>query len=397
MKKYILIVAALVIVGVASMIYFVNARSNSEQRVSDAIVANESAGDAMHTGTSSAKTAKAILAGGCFWCTEADIQKYPGVIDAVSGYAGGTGENPTYQDYASRGFREVVEVTYDPTKVSYANLVDYVIRHSDATDPDGSFHDRGPQYTSAAYYSSPEEKLAAENVVKNIDARKIYEKPLALYILPTVKFWPAEDYHQDYAKKNPLRYSYYRSSSGRDTFITKHWGTDTVPTPTPEITSATNAMTNNTSAHPWDHFVKPSDAELRAKLTAIQYKVTQEKGTEKPFTNEYDKNVSEGIYVDVVSGEPLYSSKDKFDSGTGWPSFVKPITPNAVVEKIDKGFFTTRTEIRSRIADSHIGHVFDDGPKDRGGRRFCMNSAALRFIPKNEMEKNGYGDYLKYI
>ncbi|CAN5136987.1 hypothetical protein BH11PAT3_BH11PAT3_1540 [soil metagenome] len=157
------------------------------------------------------------------------------------------------------------------------------------------------------------------------------------------------------------------------------------------------AMNNKSTGHVWDNFVKPFPAELQAKLTAIQYQVTQEKGTEKPFTNEYDKNYSDGIYVDVVSGEPLYSSKDKFDSGTGWPSFVKPITPNALVEKIDKGFFATRIEIRSKIADSHIGHVFNDGPQDRGGKRYCMNSAALRFIPKNEMEKNGYGDYLQYI
>ncbi len=347
---------------------------------------------------------KAILAGGCFWCVESDLQKYTGVITVVSGYAGGTGENPTYKDYAARGFREVVEVTYDATKVSYGNLVEYVIRHSDATDPSGSFGDRGIEYSSAAYFSSPTEKLRAESVVKSIDAKNIYEKPLALYIVPAVTFWPAEEYHQDYAIKNPIRYSYYRNASGRDDFITKHWGTNTVPTPTPEVSAVsshaniTNTKIMNTiSSHPWEHFVKPSDAELRKLLTPLQYSVTQKEGTEKPFVNEYDKTYDAGIYVDIVSGEPLYSSKDKFDSGTGWPSFVKPITQNAVVEKVDKTFFSTRTEIRSKIADSHIGHVFDDGPKERGGKRYCMNSAALKFIPKADMQKLGYGDFLSYV
>ncbi len=349
---------------------------------------------------------KAVLAGGCFWCVESDLQKYTGVISVVSGYAGGSGENPTYKDYAVRGFREVVEVTYDASKVSYGNLVEYVIRHSDATDTGGSFGDRGIEYTSAAYFSSPAEKSSAESVVNAIEGKKVYEKSLALYILPAVAFWPAEEYHQDYAIKNPIRYSYYRNASGRDDFIKKHWGTNTVPTPTPKVsvvsvsskTTLTNTKNMNTITNrPWDQFVKPSDAELRKLLTPMQYSVTQKDGTEKPFANEYDKNYEAGIYVDIVSGEPLYSSKDKFDSGTGWPSFVKPITEGAVIEKIDKSFFSTRTEIRSKIADSHVGHVFDDGPKDRGGKRYCMNSAALRFIPKAEMQKLGYGDYLQQV
>ncbi len=393
MKKYTVLISIIVVLGIVGTAYLAYARSNSEKER----MSKESMHDA---GTTSTTTAKAILAGGCFWCTQADLQKYTGVISVVSGYAGGTGENPTYEDYAKRGFREVVEVTYDPTKISYGNLVDYLIRHSDATDPSGSFHDRGIEYTSAAYYSSPEEKAAAENVVKDINARKIYEKPLALYIVPSVPFWPAEEYHQDYAQKNPVRYSYYRAASGRDAFITKHWGTDTIPTPTPEHSSTkTNptSMTENTTGHAWEHFVKPSSTELQSTLTPVQYNVTQQNGTERPHTNEYDKNYADGLYVDVVSGEPLYSSKDKFDSGTGWPSFVKPITPTAVVEKVDKGLFTSRTEIRSAIADSHLGHVFDDGPRERGGKRYCMNSAALKFIPKADMEKLGYGDYLNYI
>ena len=367
--------------------------------ISAGIVSTGKSGDKIVPNGTTKK--KAVLAGGCFWCVESDLQKYTGVINVVSGYAGGTGDNPTYSDYASRGFREVVEVTYNPTQVSYENLVEYVVRHSDATDPDGSFHDRGPQYTSAAYYSSPVEKQAAEKVVARINERKLYGKALALYIEPIKKFWPAEEYHQDYSIKNPLKYSYYRFGSGRDAFIKKYWGDDTTPIPTPEIVSTTTTATTKTMTiatnHPWEHFVKPTEAQLRAMLTPLQYKVTQENGTENSVKNEYDKNYDAGIYVDIVSGEPLYSSKDKFDSGTGWPSFVKPITVTAVVEKVDKGFFSTRTEIRSRIADSHVGHVFDDGPKDRGGKRYCMNSAAMKFIAKADMEKLGYGDYLKFV
>ena len=391
MIKNALIVGLTIGIVFAGFVYYKIQHSNSSSAEVSAVATS---GDKiMADGT----TKKAVLAGGCFWCVESDLQKYTGVINVVSGYAGGTGDNPTYSDYASRGFREVVEVTYDPAKVSYENLVEYVVRHSDATDPDGSFHDRGPQYTSAAYYSSPAEKQAAEKVVARINERKIYGKPLALYIEPIQKFWPAEEYHQDYSIKNPLKYSYYRFGSGRDAFIKKYWGEDTIPTPTPEVATNTNKTMTTATNHPWEHFVKPTEAQLRAMLTPLQYKVTQEMGTESPVKNEYDKNYDAGIYVDIVSGEPLYSSKDKFDSGTGWPSFVKPITPGAVVEKIDKGFFSTRTEIRSTIADSHVGHVFDDGPKDRGGKRYCMNSAAMKFIAKADMEKLGYGDYLKFV
>jgi len=385
--KYYLLIIAIVVLGALGVVYFGQTNIKLENSTTQKSITEVSP-----SSNATSTVAKAILAGGCFWCVEADLQKYTGVIDVVSGYAGGTGENPTYADYAKRGFREVVEVTYDSAEVSYANLVEYVIRHSDATDAEGSFNDRGTEYTSAAYYNSPEEKLAAETIVKTIDAQKVYSKPLSLYIVPTTPFWPAEEYHQDYAKKNPLRYSYYRSGSGRDAFVTKHWGSDAVPTPTP----TSNSMEKNIAKRPWENFVRPTDTQLRAKLTPIQYAVTQDEDTETPFKNEYDGNYSAGIYVDIVSGEPLYSSKDKYDSGTGWPSFVKPISPEVVTEKVDKGIFGTRIEIRSALADSHLGHVFNDGPKDRGGKRYCMNSAAMIFIPKAEMEKLGYGDYFSF-
>jgi peptide methionine sulfoxide reductase msrA/msrB len=326
-----------------------------------------------------AKLETAMFAGGCFWCVEADFEKLPGVTSVVSGYAGGVGENPTYENSAQNGFREVVEVTYDPGLVTYAALVEYLIKHSDPTDAGGSFYDRGFQYAPAIYYDNIVEEKEADRVIAKIDAMGVYSKPLALLVLPRVKFWPAEDYHQNYYRENPVRYKYYRNASGRDAFVDKHWGGDT------------SVQTTKPS---WKNFVKPSDTQLRATLTSTQYSVTQEGDTEKSFDNEYDKNWEAGIYVDIVSGEPLYSSLDKYDSGTGWPSFVKPISDDAVVLKVDEGLFSTRTEVRSRIADSHLGHVFDDGPADRGGKRYCMNSAAMRFVPKADMEAQGYGEYI---
>lgn len=318
---------------------------------------------------------------------EADFEKLSGIAKVESGYAGGTTEHPTYENYAAGGHREVVLVTYDPAKTSYRSLVEHIIFYSDPTDGEGSFHDRGAQYAPAIYFETEEEKGVAEAVIRAVDAEKIYEKPLAIAVLPRVAFWPAEEYHQDYAKKNPLRYRFYRSGSGRDAFVEKHIeGQASIDA----ALSGEVSVSDGGAA-----FVRPSEEALKRTLTPIQYEVTQEDGTEPPFKNVYDKNNEAGIYVDIVSSEPLYSSLDKYDSGTGWPSFVKPISPEAVTLREDRGFFSTRTEVRSRIADSHLGHVFDDGPEDRGGKRYCMNSAALRFIPAAELEASGYGEYLK--
>ncbi len=343
----------------------------------------------------SVATSTAILAGGCFWCVESDFEKLDGVLDVVSGYSGGTTANPDYKNYAQDGHREVVKITYDTDKLTFANLVEYLIKHSDATDSGGSFYDRGQQYASAVYYANDTEKKSAEKVIADINALKVYEKPLALKVLSRATFYPAEDFHQDYYKKNTLRYQYYRNASGRDAFVQKYWGDKTGIFSVSTIISSIN-MTNIHKSK-WGSFIKPSDAELRAKLLPLQYRVTQEEGTERAFNNEYDANKAVGIYVDIVSGEPLYSSKDKYDSGTGWPSFVKPITADAVALYVDNGLFTTRTEVRSRYADSHLGHVFDDGPNDRGGKRYCMNSSAMRFVPKEKMMEEGYGEYVKFL
>jgi len=360
----------------------------------------------------SGQTKTALFAGGCFWCVEADFSKVQGVIDVVSGYAGGTTENPIYENYSAGGHREVVEVTYDPTLVQYEDLVLYLIKHTNPTDADGSFYDRGPQYTPAIYFDSDDEKHLAEVVIADVNARHIFKDQLNTPVIPRVQFWPAEAYHQDYSVKNPIRYNYYRRGSGRDKFIEENWG-DNVGFENIDIANRTNSelpiaqivneddtnsdIANDLNGDSWDDFQKPSDDTLKQMLTALQYKVTQKEGTEKPFDNEYDKNYEDGIYVDIVSGEPLYSSRDKYDSGTGWPSFVKPITPDAITERTDKKLFSTRTEVHSRFADSHLGHVFPDGPADRGGERYCMNSVALRFVPLEKMEEEGYGEWVQFV
>jgi peptide methionine sulfoxide reductase msrA/msrB len=355
---------------------------------------------AQQPAVSSGLVRSALLADGCFWCVEADLEKVPGVVSVVSGYAGGINPNPTYENYAEDGHREVVQVMYDPSVVSYGNLVEHIIKHGDPTDAGGSFYDRGPQYAPAIYYQNLTEKSAAEEIIAKINATKVFQKPISIAVIPRVTFWPAEEYHQDYYKKNELKYSYYRSRSGRDTFINTHWGSEAGKFTYSDLPSTTTPPTTSSStvaASFWKSYKKPADAVKRSMLTDIQYEVTQHNDTERPFTNEYDKNTAEGIYVDVLSGEPLYSSKDKYDSGTGWPSFVKPITPDAVTLHEDNGLFVSRTEVRSRYADSHLGHVFDDGPADRGGKRYCMNSAALRFIPKEKMAALGYADYLAFL
>lgn len=318
-------------------------------------------------GGSTSTTEKAIFAGGCFWCMEKPFEQLDGVISVVSGYSTGKTKNPTYQNYMSGGHLEVVQITYNPEIVSYNKLLDVFWHQIDPTDAGGQFVDRGYAYTTGVFYFNDKQRQLAEASKVSMQASKVFtNKAIVTPIKPTQTFYAAEAYHQDYYKKNPLRYWYYRKGSGRDQYLDKIWGKDR---------GEHKKMTN-----------------LKDKLTPLQYEVTQQEGTEPPFNNTYWDNKEAGIYVDIVSAEPLFSSLDKYKSGTGWPSFDRPLVKANVIEKVDKRLFSTRTEVRSK--DSHLGHVFDDGPSETTGLRYCINSAALRFVPVSKLEEEGYSQFL---
>ncbi len=366
---------------------------------------------------STTKTDMATFAGGCFWCMETPFEEIKGVSQVISGFTGGEKKNPTYKEVA-RGktqHLEAVQITYDPEKVTYKDLLEIFWRNIDPTDDGGQFVDRGHQYTTAIFYHDDHQKMLAEASKERIMKSGRFDGKIVTPIVKANAFYRAEEYHQDFFKKSPIRYHSYRYGSGRDQFIDKHWGEDReYKIKKASFNSESSATATRAGVSQMDQswsaagvggvpikvstmtdtYTKPSDDELKKRLTDLQYKVTQKEGTESPFKNEYWDNHEAGIYVDIVSGEPLFSSTNKFESGTGWPSFDRPLVAENIIEKKDSTFFMVRTEVRSKHADSHLGHLFDDGPKNTTGLRYCINSASLKFIPVDKMEQEGYGEYL---
>ncbi len=307
------------------------------------------------------------FAGGCFWGVEEYFSRIEGVLDCVSGYANGKTENPSYEDVCNNntGHAETVKIDYDTSIVSLQELLIHLFRIIDPTSLNRQGNDKGTQYRTGIYYTEDSQKETAKYFLEEM--QKKYSAPILVELEALKEFFDAEEYHQDYLKKNPGGYCHINLSLSNEPIV--------------EL----------------EKFAKPNEAELKSKLSDLEYKVTQESATERAFSHEYAEKDEVGIYVDIVSGEPLFLSSDKFNSACGWPAFSKPISSDMIKYSTDSSHGMTRVEVRSRDADSHLGHVFDDGPKDKGGLRYCINGASLRFIPKSKMKEEGYEEFIKFL
>ena len=339
--------------------------------------------------TTSRNEQVAVFSGGCFWGIQAVFQHVKGVTNAVSGYAGGDAATANYDRVSdgNTGHAESVRVTFDPAQVSYEQLlhVFFAIAH-DPTQLNRQGPDHGTQYRSAIWFTSEQQKTAAESYIAQLNTSKFWPRPIVTQVAALGTFYPAESYHQDYATLHPMQPYIAIHDAPKVALLKKQM---------PSLYRERPVLVSDAAKEKtMREYKKPADAEIKQKLNPLQYNVTQHEATEPPFRNEYWNNHEDGIYVDIVSGEPLFSSLDKYDSGTGWPSFTKPLETANITTKTDRQFGVTRTEVRSTHADSHLGHVFDDGPRPTG-QRFCMNSASMRFIPVAKLEAEGYGEYLK--
>lgn len=316
------------------------------------------------------------LAGGCFWGVEAYFERINGIVDAVSGYANGRTEKPSYEDviYRNTGHAETVKVDYDPSVISLNDVLLHFFRIIDPTSLNRQGNDRGTQYRTGIYSTDTADQVIVQAALNQLQNQ--YTQAIVVENTPLVHFYDAEDYHQDYLAKNPNGYCHVDLSLADKPL---------------ELASP------STPIYDPSQFVKPSSEQLHQQLSELEYQVTQNNGTERAFTHAYDDFYEVGLYVDIVSGEPLFSSSDKYDSGCGWPSFVKPLAPEVVTEHEDLSYNMRRVEVRSVVADSHLGHVFPDGPRDRGGLRYCINGASLRFIPLEQMVQLGYGPWVDLV
>jgi len=332
----------------------------------------------------------AVFSGGCFWGIQAVFQHVKGVTNAVSGYAGGDAASARYDRVSdgNTGHAESVRVTFDPAVVSYEQLlhVFFAVAH-DPTQLNYQGPDHGPQYRSAIWSTNEQQKNAAESYIAQLTKAKVWTRPIVTQVSALGTFYPAEAYHQDYATIHPNQPYIVFNDAPKVAQLKKQL--PTLYRETPVLVS--DQQKKETKMR---EYTKPADAELKQKLTQVQYQVTQHEATEPPFRNEYWNNHDAGIYVDIVTGEPLFSSLDKYDSGTGWPSFTKPLETANITTKTGRQLGMARTEVRSAHGDSHLGHLFDDGPRPTG-QRYCMNSASMRFIPVAKLEAEGYGEYVK--